>query len=155
MANTVFDKHVEFCEAYVLEMQVALACLVLRGLKAEPGKNADQLRDIRLKARVWLPQSISDRLVFYEQALRWIATHNRQQRAYGELPGWRDRTGYQKEIDRVLNLYLEIIDESQKPEDALRPSVGTSVVIEEIKKVLGIEELTRLRSELIRRASLD
>jgi hypothetical protein len=52
-------------------------------------------------------------------------------------------------------LYLEIIDESQKPEDALRPSVGTSVVIEEIKKVLGIEELTRLRSELIRRASLD
>jgi hypothetical protein len=155
MANAVFDKHVEFCEAYVLEMQVALACLVLRGLKAEPGKNADQLRDIRLKARVWLPQSISDRLVFYEQALRWIATHNRQQKDYGELPGWRERPQYQKEVDRIFDLYTEIIDEGQKPEEALRPSVGTSVVIEEIKKVLGIEELTRLRGELIRRASLD
>jgi hypothetical protein len=155
MANTVFDKHVEFCEAYVREMQMAFAVLMRRGTTEEIRENADLLQDIRLKARVWLPPSISDRLVTYERALRWIATYDSQQKAYGAMQGWRERPGYEAELDRVLKLYSEMVDEGQKPEDALRPSVRTSDVIEEIKKILGIEELTRLRSELIKRASLD
>jgi hypothetical protein len=155
MANTLFDKHVEFCEAYVFEMQLALSVLMYQGPTEKLKDNAERLKDIRLKARVWLPASTFDRLLNYEMALHRIAIHDRHQKAYGPLPGYRERPEYQEEVDRVIGLYSEIIDEGPPPEGVMRPSVGTSVVIEELRKVLGIEELSRLRGELIRRASLD
>jgi hypothetical protein len=93
--------------------------------------------------------------MIYERVLWWLATYDHQQKTYGAMQGWRERPEYPAELDRVLKIYSEIVDEGQKSEGAQRPTVRTSDAIEEIRKILGIEELTRLRSELIRRASLD
>ena len=75
MADVAFDKHVEFCEDYVAEMQRALTTLFRRGPHQEALIHADSLSIIRERWTVWLTPEIETELGKFEGALRTIGSH--------------------------------------------------------------------------------
>lgn len=147
MADIAFDKHVQFCEEYTAEVYRALQFLFKRGPHADVLQNASALRDLRTKWSVWLIPEIESQLEKFESALQniganaWLleqlrADENRGNavrdafRAFAEVMGWAEWRG-----------------------EALTRDVAAEKVIEGLKAVLGISALTRLRTELIERAT--
>jgi hypothetical protein len=147
MANTAFDKHVQFAEEYVAKMYVALACLFQKGPTAEVLPFAIELVEIRRKWSLWVTTEIENELQSYERALFTIANNERMVSKYPELD-FR-----QKLISEMFQLLVEVIGEKQWEGKPTQGDIATQKIIDSLRRVLGISVLTQLRAELVKQAS--
>lgn len=147
MANVAFDKHVAFCEEYTATANHAMLTLFRRRPHQDALVEAGMLADVRIKWDVWLDPEITTELGKFEGALRTIGANAW---LLQELRADDDRTDA---IAQAYGTFAEVMGFETWQGKPVTKDRTLEKVIDKLRKVLGIYELTRLRSELIGRAS--
>jgi hypothetical protein len=146
MANVAFDKYVEFSEAYVSEVFETIATLFRRGSCKDAFEHANELLKIRRKWIVWLTPEVEATLEHFEDAIHKIGNcANLVEQVPGAQPA----------ITQMYSLVAEVFGEKEWEGKPITGDIAFKKIIESIRKVLGIDELTLLRSELVKRAAED
>lgn len=148
MANTVFDKHVEFSEEYVAEVQRTIDTLVREHANAEAMTHANALYAIRRRHATWVTLGMSKQLETFEQTLRRMGA-----RAHF-LDVTTDSEKYKEKrdaaIDEIFSTFEDVMPQlfQRDGEDG----IAIESIIQRVRCMLGIEELVEMRGLLIKRA---
>jgi hypothetical protein len=146
MANVAFDKHVLFCEEYTSGMLFTLTTLFQEGPTRKALDHAKSLVGIRDKWTLWLTPEIETQLGRFEAALRKIGVYERY---VSDYPGGKDREPRLKEM---FSLFMDVVGEKEWEGETLTGETAVRTMIAALRSVLGIDELTHLRSALVKRA---
>jgi hypothetical protein len=147
LANVAFDKHVAFCEEYVAEVMRTLTTLNRRGPCAEAVTHALNIVEIRNKFSVWLTTEIQKELGEFESALITIGNNRR---LMDEFPDIETRPEL---VRTTVELFAQVTDEKEwKGKKLKNDNIGISAILERLREILGVKELTDIRSRLIQRA---
>jgi len=142
MAGVAFDKYSAFCEEYVKEMFNALATLGREGPRKTALEHAETLRSIRSKWAVWLTPEIDKRLEPLEKALRTIGSNAwLHEQAQGEADN-----------REMFSTFAKVIGLENWQGERLTDELTVPAAINQLRRILGTEELNHLRSELVTRA---
>jgi len=142
MAGVAFDKYSAFCEEYVAEMFNALTTLGREGPRKTALQHADALLGIRRKWAIWLTPAVDKELEPFEKALRTIGASAWVQE---QAPGEGD-------IKEMFSTFAKVIGLDRWHNEPLTDELTVTAAINRLRRVLGTEELNRLRSDLVRRA---
>jgi hypothetical protein len=146
MAIVAFDKHTEFSEKYLEVMRNGLMELSAKGPCKEALEIAEKLKKTRLDYAAWITKDTRETLFPFEQALTMIGFN--QGCARDMSAGDEKRAMLQK----ALNLFMQVM-EYKEDKDIQKRGIGVSEVVENIQNLLGINELTRLRKQVIKEAN--
>lgn len=149
MANTAFDKHIEFCEAYMRELQNTFYNLFAKGDTEEALEYARNLFLIREKYAIWLTKLINERLEAYEKLLRKLGASAHFIEVTRESPNQSQQRSLHIESNYELFSKLMGTTSDENDIDYDKAIEGAKI---KIKDILGIEALTQLRTELIQHA---
>ncbi len=149
MANIAFDKHVEFCEAYMCEVHELVHTLWREGDTAKALNHAGKLYSVRERYAVWCTDQINEDLGEFESAIRKLgANAHFVESTTGHAHYSEDRSLRINEnselMSRILGLKKDTEISQESMIDALKVKVRT---------ILGIEELTSLRAHLVSQAN--
>jgi hypothetical protein len=155
MSTVVFNKHVEFCEAYLKALQDLLGILLAEGPKKKAREHLQPLNELRRTYRLWISPSVAGKLDEFESKVARMA---------GSLGLWEAgrgtknyEAGDDKHLDKAYELFSEIMNmDKDKRDDADAESKkihGYALVIEHLQGILGIETLTELRDTVLRNAT--
>jgi hypothetical protein len=142
MANTTFDRQVTFCEEYFKAAYDILHSLFRTGPSQEAVTHSQQLTDIRLKFSPWLTSEMESGLLPFERALRTIATNAMLVEAGVDSP-----TGA-KAVQTMYAAFIQLINIEPLPPGG-EAEEGAARVINHLRQVLRINELTSLRDNAI------
>lgn len=145
MATVAFDKHVLFCEEYIAEMFNTLKTLFREGPTEKALSHAAQLYQIRQKWALWLTLAIEANLDKFEAAIREIGADAHFVAVDLAHP---DRSNL---IREMFALFKEVMGRGYSAQPA-NADHAIEMVIQELRRVLGIEELTRLRQTFVARS---
>lgn len=143
MASVAYDKHVKFCEEYIETTNRGFVELMKSGPSLDAVQLGNGLATIRLRHTAWLTSDIESKLEAFEAALRKMgaAEHRLETLDVGE-----ERT---KLVDENLQRFLIFAGE-KKPENEGEAAVAREKVIDHLREVLGIKQLTELRQNATR-----
>ena len=155
MSTVVFNKHVDFCEAYLKALQDLLGNLLAEGPKKKAREHLQPLYEVRRNYRLWISSSVAGKLDEFESKVARMAA---------SLGLWEARQGtnnYEagddRHLDKAYELFSEIMgmdkDKRDGPDAESKKSRGYSLVIEHLQEILGIETLTELRDRVLRNAT--
>lgn len=144
MAAVAFDKHAEFSEKYLEVMRQGLKDLWAKGPCKEAGDLARKLNDTRLDYAAWVTKDIRDSLFPFEHALTMIGVNNE---FFRDMPVGKERSSMVQEVHSLFKQVMEIGENSEESKE-----IGVSKIIEKIQDLLGINELTQLRRQVIKGA---
>jgi hypothetical protein len=147
LANVTFDKHVLFCEEYVEEMFNTLNTLFIRGPHRDVLQHADVLVGIRRKWSTWLTPEVQGQLEQFEVAIRKIGNNERLVSDFQELDQRH------KLIGEMYTLFAEVIGQKEWQGKPITGDLAILSVMGKLREVLGIDELTVIRSRLIKLAA--
>jgi hypothetical protein len=149
MANSVFDKHVEFCEKYLAEVHKTVVTLTREGPTKEALEHAGNLYSLRIEYTAWITPEMDEKLMPFEKAVRNIGAKSGLVDALSGAEG-RDgtRTKALEEMFDVFSNLMGIGDVNVKDEDATVVEVKNRV-----REILQVSELVMIREYLISRAS--
>lgn len=152
MANVAFDKHAAFCEDYMAEVDRTMG-VVFRGgpLNATVLENASTLRDIRAKYSIWLTPEIEEKLMEFETALSDLGAEAWLVKA---LEGG-DEEERQEAGNKAFMIFARVMGFKHWKGQALSGVRASAKVVEGLREILGIADLTSLRAEVVRRAMAD
>ena len=153
MANIAFDKHVAFCEAYVAEMQATLSALYREGPHRDALEQAAALHSIQEKYRVWLTPEIEKDLEPFEKALREIGAGSGYVEAVRESGNRDDGALRAETIKLIYQKFAEVVGLPQWNGQQVTTELTTRAIIEKLRAVLGISELTALRRIIVANAA--
>lgn len=142
MASLAFEKYSAFCEEYVAEMFNALASLIREGPRRTALVHAQALFGIRSRWAVWLTPEIDKQLDPIEQALRTIGANAL---IHEQAPGHADNR-------ELFSTFARVIGLENWNGEPLTDELTVPAAINKLRRVLGTEELSRLRGELVTRA---
>ncbi len=149
MANIAFNKHVDFCEKYMAEIQNTFDTLFREGETATALTHAGTLYRLREGYALWLTESINSELEKFEGAIRKLGAHAHFiDKTFGNERYSEQRT---LRIDTAFELFEEIMGWDQSKE--INQDYAISSAQKKVKNILGIEELTGLRKHLVHEAS--
>lgn len=146
MANVAFDKHVEFCEAYAAELRETHDTLIREGPTPQGIDHAAKLVVIRSRFALWLSPAVVARLKDLEQALRTMGADEHRLRTDPALSGLE----HQQKVDSAFDRFFEVLGENL--EEHHRRDIGLDAIVQALSKVLGVEDLTRLRESVLRKS---
>ena len=151
MAIVAFDKHVQFSEEYVTEVQKTLTTLFRHGPTPEVLEHTRALYALQQKYAVWLTKRIETDLEIFEAALRRLGADAQY---VNVAPGAADRP---QRIDEMYKAFADLLGATFMGADEwhgehLTEELAISKVIHRLRLVLGTEELTEMRSVLISKA---
>jgi hypothetical protein len=148
MSRVVFDKHVEFCERYMKEVDEAVTTLFREGPSEGALSHADALYNIRREFSAWVTARISERLEPFERTLRQLGADSGFVRSTTGVPGYADQRS--KLVERMYDTFKDVLDlDSQRERSEI---AAVEAVKGQIREILGIEQLTLLRHKLLRSA---
>ncbi len=147
MANIAFDKHVQFCEEYVAEMQKTLVALFREGPTEQALGHSSALYSIQQKYRVWLTPELETELDKFESSLRKIGARA------GYVHGTPDAEDRQNSIEVMYKTFAEVVGLGEWQGAKLTEDLAMKMVIQKLRAVLGIAELTSMRKALIAKAA--
>lgn len=141
MSQTVFDKHVAFCEEYYALAYDLMQDLNRNGPKLDLTK-AQNLTQFRVKNSIWLTSEIDVKLIPFENSLKQIASLDL---VTDKLEVSETRTALIfKQFDvfmRVTGLDANLLETSN--EDSI------NTITNHIRNILGIPELTSIRNKTL------
>lgn len=143
MASVAFDKHVEFCEKYMREVHETVSTLFREGPTPAAINHANNFYLLRGEYAAWLTQNISSELTPFEQALRRLGSRAYLVDALRETNDTRREDAIQEMYSLFDNLSLE------EKSDVLDENIAIESIKTKIRKILGIEELTKVRDMVI------
>ena len=150
MAIVAFDRHVEFSEAYVKGVYIALQTLVRGGPTEDVLGDAGKLVKIREKYALWITPSMEEGLMPFEQALRTIGAN-----AYffeAIRTDVRQSEQRQQAIDKMYNTFAQVMGFATWGGKELTEELALRTLVGKIRTVLGVEALTDLRRTAIEKA---
>ena len=149
MANTVFDKHVEFCEKYLAEVHQTVVTLTLKGPTEDTLDHAGNLYSLRIEYTAWVTPKIDEKLMPFEKAIRDIGANAGLAKALtGEGDREETRSEALGEMYDIFKSLMDIGDTEVKDEDATVVAVKNRV-----REILQVNELVAIREYLITRAA--
>ncbi|MGR3174434.1 MAG: hypothetical protein ACUZ8N_07525 [Candidatus Scalindua sp.] len=144
MSKVVFDKHVEFSELYIKELQNILSKLSEMGPTKKGVEYARSLYKVRMEFRLWISPAMAATLDEFENKILRMGT---------SLGLMESPKGYDKGLDDAYDLFAEIMElekeDSNNPEIESKKHKGCNLVIEHLQDILGIKKLTELRDSVI------
>ena len=146
MANVVFDKHVEFVEHYIEEVDKAVSILLRNGPTKEAIELSNELFRTKQKYAAWIPREESLKLEPFENAVREIGVLSlKADRIEKTGSGSVDviKVVWDK-LSKVLGIDLRIDPKNEEFKESAVEEVKLK-----IRSLLGIEELTTIRRILI------
>lgn len=143
MAQLAFDKHVAFSEAYIAELFLTLTTLFREGPTGQVFEHTRSLYAIRQLYAVWLTPSIESELDRFELALRKIGANAH----FVEVDLAHPKRS--EAIDEMYDLYKEVTSMTEGDVKTIRTDRAILTIIQSLRRVLGIEELTQLRQKLV------
>jgi len=147
MATVVFDRQVNFCEAYFEKAHTTLFELFTTGPTRDALEHAKELYRIRTRYSPWISPQIEAGLLPFERALREIGAS--AQLANMNLPQPQHAMFVQKMYDAFNK-----ISDNYEPQDGDSPEEAISSIITHLREVLGIAKLTNLRDQAISMATI-
>ncbi|MDA3800190.1 MAG: hypothetical protein PF692_14065 [Kiritimatiellae bacterium] len=150
MGNVAFDKHVEFSEKYVKEAQSTLTTFLQEGPTEKALKHAWTLLDIRNEYIIWLPDSLEKALAPFEKTLREIGAKAHYVEAVRE--NRKDSEDRSKALEKLFNMFAKVMGFDEWEGEKLNDELAIAAIIRKLRGILGTEELTSLRTFIIRRA---
>ena len=147
MANVAFDKHVKFCEDYAEELRNTLAGLLDHKRRREAYDQSTKLTALRRTQALWLTPQMEEPLEKIERALRWIGAGH----MIADDPGAPEAE--RNEVrEKVSKLFIEVLGEElgREPED---DELAISKVVRWLGRILGVDDLTRLRQKILSNAA--
>jgi len=148
MANTVFDKHVSFCEEYMASVHATVVSLYQHGPSEHALTSAQQLRDIRIRHATWITTGMSQDLEAFETQVRKIGAGG-QFVATAAGPAYAEHR--QRRIEEIYETFERLLPDIYSKEPG-KSDATAQQTMECVRDILDIERLVELRSELIRRA---
>jgi hypothetical protein len=148
MATVAFDKHVAFCEEYIDCFFNGVKELFRDGPTVNALNVARELGLVCLKHAPWVPPDVIKNLKFFEDMIKGIGSTSVAIHSGAELP---DRAN---DIKKMLNDLLYLIGQPDS-EGKVDRQKGIDQVILLLQDLLGVSELTRLRSIVAQRAIQD
>lgn len=145
MAVKAFDKHVEFCEAYVGKATEGLAILFQKGPTEEALGNARALYGIRLKFVLWETKDVALFLGRFEKALREIGAG---EGLLSSLPVGEERG---RLIEKLYNTFRKVTTLEALPDEPT-PEIAITLIIACLRDHLGVSQLTDLRKHYLAEA---
>ncbi len=149
MANTVFDKHVEFCEKYLVEVHQLVVTLTREGPTQIALDHAGNLYRLRIDYTAWITPEIDEKLIPFEKAVRTIGANAHLVKA---LAGEEDSDGTRSKARRdMVDIFKSLMDIGEvkvKDEDATVVEVKNR-----IREILQVNELVAIREYLIHKAA--
>ena len=145
MANVAFDKHVEFCEKYMNEVQITIQTLFSKGPSSESLQNLHKFREIKQQYSTWLPQEITFNLKSFEDALYKIDSLSHLANAYKE----KDHESSTKYFKEMYDIFSKLLNLEKQIDIDKNTDFAVEQVKQRIRSILGIEELTQIRKLLI------
>jgi hypothetical protein len=150
MANTAFNKHVDFCESYMKKVHLAFLNLISDGPSRHALKDANELYKLRVAFEPWVTDEISIQLDRFESALRHLGAKAGYAESTRSDPN--ETASSQKTYIEAHGLWENLLAELLKKEvDSItNPTVEKTKA--KIREILGIEELTLIRKWVISQA---
>lgn len=145
MANIAFDKHVAFCEEYITEMHKIVSELFTEGPSPKALKHAYNLYEIQQKYTTWLTPAITESINKFEQALREIGADS----DFIRNTIGTDDPERGPAIKRMYKVFKDVLEIRKSEDIEINKDVAVNSIINRLRAVLGIEELTILRQNLI------
>jgi hypothetical protein len=147
MATVVFDRQINFCEAYFEKAHTILFQLFTTGPTQEALVYAKELYQIRIRFSPWISPQIEAGLLPFERALREIGAS--AQLVSMNLP----QPQHAMFVQKMYDAFIKISDISE-PLEGDSPEEAISSIIAHLRKVLGIAPLTNLRDQAINMATI-
>ncbi len=138
MSSVVFDKHVQFSEEYVQEMNEILNLITRVGRKVKDTTIVFKLGAVRIKYRLWLSKTMTEKLIEFERTINSIIGGSE----LIELSNEMDTAKRKKLIDETYDKLREVLD--LKGEGG-----GNELVISHLQEILGVSELTTMRDNIL------
>jgi len=150
MANTVFDKHVEFCEKYLAEVDLLVTTLTKEGPTQNALDHAGNLFTLRGSYTAWITPEIEEKLMPFEKAIREIgANANLVQMLRGESSEAKARLEAHRQMFHIFRNVMGISADGSGDETATIRAVKNKV-----REILGVDELVAVRDYLIRESAI-
>jgi hypothetical protein len=149
MANSVFDKHVEFCEKYLAEVHQTVVTLTKEGPTKEALEHAGNLYFLRVEYTAWITPDMDEKLMPFEKAVRNIGAKSGLINALSGTES-RDETRT-KALEEMYDVFSNLMGIGKvivKDEDATVVEVKNRV-----REILQVNQLVLIREYLINRAS--
>jgi hypothetical protein len=151
MAIVAFDRHVAFSEDYVSAMFDILKILFREGPCQKALDGASTLLAIRKKYSLWITAEVETQLEQFEAALRKMGAA-----AYvvETAPGTSEHGNL---VNQMYSAFAEVMGSKVMGSkewrgEQITEEVALYTIIHKLQKVLGVEELTNLRSALVSEA---
>lgn len=150
MANAAFDKHVEFCEAYMSEVHETVGTLFREGPTEKATECAQRLFALKREYAAWIPKAVALKLEPFEDALNKIGVDTHLVRVLGA----DDRDVRSQAIDRSYALFMNLMNlgKLKVTDPDHKEELAVENVKEEVRAILGINELTEIRNFIIQRS---
>lgn len=149
MANTAFDKHVAFCERYMSVIHEEVGELFRQGATSKATESALKLASIRREFAAWIPRSVALKLEPFENALFSIGTDSHLVTALEGTDQPARLAAIQRSYAKLMNVLGFKGSESDPQQD---PDIASENVKEQVRNILGINELTEMREFIIRKS---
>lgn len=150
MSTVAFDKHVAFCEAYMSEVHETVGTLFREGPTTKAMDCAQKLFSLKRDYAAWIQRSIAIQLEAFEDALHKVGVKTH---LVNQLRG-EDQEARSKAIDESYALFSNILGLSKMKETDpdQKQEIAAENVKEQIRSILGINELFEIRNFIIRRS---
>lgn len=153
MANVAFDKHVKFCEDYAKELRSTLATFIEKGPTEQALPHSWKLTSLRNENALWLTPEMEAPLENFEQALRDLGASEHFIATARQI----DDAERQKRINLIYERFHSILGEKMmgKPDGgtALDEALAIGNVVRGLGRILGVDDLTRLRQKILSNAA--
>lgn len=150
MAAVAFDKHVQFCEVYMSEAHEAVGTLFREGPTPKAMEHAARLFEAKRQFAAWIPKVIGLKLEPFENALQKIGA---QSHLVKQLQT-NQAEARSKAIDESYALFMNVMDlgKLNETDPDHKKEIAIENVKEEVRSVLGVNELTEIRGFIIRKS---
>lgn len=152
MANVAFDKHVKFCEKYVGEAHKVLSTMYRDGPSADIFEHLKELMKVRQDYAVWLTVEVERKLDIFEGALRKMQSSA----AFVSTTagGFSEYSENQrpKHLDRMYKIFAQVTGEKEWDGEELTDELAIHSQVRYLRDILGVEELSRIRQEIVTKA---
>jgi len=143
MANIAYDRHVAFCEAYIKRTNEGVQELMRLGPTKAALVFCSDLMKLRMEYTAWLTPEIEARLIPLETALKTIG--GKEILLESLRPGDR-RSRIVDEIHQAFGMIVGV----EKPATDEDRSMAAAKILDHVRDVVGINELTALRQTTTR-----
>lgn len=148
MANVAFDKHVQFCEKYLLEVHDVVILLFKEGPTLEVVRHIERFGQLQREYSAWIPRDMALQLAPFVDTLHELAAKKYLVNALKDSDD-ASRAKMAQDMFEAFRRALRL----GEPGNGTDNNTAREQVKERVRAILGIEQLTFIRQELVVQAA--